>query len=525
MTRIGKLRMFLLIIILFIFASLIAVYSFGRFAKQAKGEASYSLPIQPDQTRLDKALGPEFVLHPEQSSLLLIPSNLDAFAIRAMSAREAGRSLDLQYYIWKDDLTGQLLGLELLDAADRGVRVRILLDDMNAHGNSSLLATLNLHPNISIRMFNPTRARDNSLMRGIEMILRVFSINRRMHNKSWIADGRMAVVGGRNIGNEYFGAADNRNFFDADLLIGGVAVKETEVIFDDFWNSDAVIPIEALVKAEDDSLDLLRATIKQKRENLTALPYLNKLKETPSVTSLFKGEWNTGGWQVHWTNDVHVYSDPAIKAFGQGKSQWLIHHLEPALQTATERLKLISPYFVPGKNGVEQFSQIHQKGVDVDILTNSLAANDVLMAHGGYAPYRKSLLEKGINLYELKPFGKTERSLIGSSDASLHTKAFLVDSKIGFVGSFNFDPRSANLNTEMGIIFEEPAIVQALQREFNMKMSRDFSYQVVLQDGQLRWLDENQNDEPVIWEHDPQSKWWQRWVATIVGYLPIESQL
>ncbi|WP_392560434.1 phospholipase D family protein [Orbus mooreae] len=517
--------MVIIILILFILSSLLAVYSFGLFAKRVKGEASYALATQDNQTQLDKALAPESALHPKQTSLLLIPSNLDAFAIRAASAREVGRSLDLQYYIWNDDLTGQLLAIELLHAADRGVRVRIILDDMNSHGHSSLLATLNLHPNISIRMFNPTRARDNRFMRGLEMILRVFSINRRMHNKSWIADGRMAVVGGRNIGNEYFGAADNRNFFDADLLIGGEAVKETEAIFDDFWNSDAVIPIEALVNADSNSLTQLKEIVQQKKTHLSAIPYLNKLKETPSVKSLFTGEWNKGGWQVHWTQSAHVYSDPAIKAFGQGESQWLIHHIAPLLENAAKTVKLISPYFVPGKNGVNQLTQIQQKGVTIDILTNSLAANDVIMAHGGYAPYRKPLLANNINLYELKPFGKTERSLIGSSDASLHTKAFLVDSKIGFVGSFNFDPRSANLNTEMGIIFEDPNIVSALQKEFAMKTSRDLSYQVILVDGKLRWLDENENDEPIIWQQDPQSKWWQRAMAKIVGYLPIESQL
>lgn len=525
MSQIGRLRMLIIVVILFIFASLITVYSFGRFAKDAKGEAGYALAVQEEQTELDKILGTEFLLHPNQSSLLLIPSNLDAFAIRAISAREAGRSLDLQYYIWNDDLTGQLLGLELLDAADRGVRVRVILDDMNAHGKSSLLATLNLHPNISIRMFNPTRSRDDSFMRGIEMILRAFSINRRMHNKSWIADGRMAIVGGRNVGDEYFDAADDRNFFDVDLLISGEAVKETELIFDDFWNSNAVIPIEALVTANDNALHKLRNIIKQKRESIFALPYINKLRETPNVKSLFKGGWNQGELQVHWTKHVHVYSDPAIKAFDQGEDKWLFHYLEPALHRATKTLALISPYFVPGKDGVNKFAQLHQQGVDIDILTNSLAANDVIMAHGGYAPYRKSLLENGINLYELKPFGKTERSLMGSNDASLHTKAFLVDGKLGFVGSFNFDPRSTNLNTEMGIIFEEPTIVQALQNEFNIRSHSDFSYHVVLNDGKLRWLELDENNESIIWKHDPQSKWWQRTIAKLVSWLPIESQL
>lgn len=521
----GRLRMLLIVMGGFILFSILAIYSFGRFAKQVKGESSYALTIQDGQTNLDKALGIEFALHPNESSLLLVPSDKDAFAIRAKSAREAGRSLDLQYYMWHNDLTGQLLGLEVLEAAERGVRVRIILDDMNVKDNSDLLATLNQHPNIHIRMFNPTRARGNNLMRGIEMLLRGLSLDRRMHNKAWIADGRMAIVGGRNIGDEYFGAAENRNFFDVDLLIGGQAVHDTEAIFDDFWNSDAVIPIEALVKNHKQSLEHLRLTIESKRANLLAQPYLNQLADTPSVQSLFKKEWNQGVWQVHWSKDIHVYSDPAIKAFNKGEAQWLKNRIQPIITQSTRRLDIISPYFVPGKSGVHEFIHLHQQGVALRILTNSLAANDVIFAHGGYMTYRKPLLEKGIKLYELKPFGKVGHTLLGSSGASLHTKAFLVDDKLGFVGSFNFDPRSANLNTEMGIIFAEPTIIQALQNEFNLRISNDYSYHVILQDDKLCWLDQSDHHEEIKWQHDPESKWWQRALATVISYLPIESQL
>lgn len=525
MKKIRRVPMFLIVISVFIFISILAIYSFGRFAKQAKGEPSFALAVQDDQTDLDKALGPEFALHPDESSLLLVPSDIDAFAIRAKSAREAGRSLDLQYYMWHNDLTGQLLGLEVLNAADRGVRVRIILDDMNVKENSELLATLNQHENIKIRMFNPTRVRGNSLMRGIEMLLRGLSLDRRMHNKSWIADGRIAIVGGRNIGDEYFGAASNRNFFDVDLLIGGHAVREAETIFDEFWNCDAVIPIDALVKSDAQALEELRMSIANKRKNLVAAPYFDKLKETPNAKALFKKEWNQGNWQVHWSKNVHIYSDPAIKAFAKGEAHWLKKRLEPIITNAKQRLNIISPYFVPGKSGVSEFVQLHQQGVDVNILTNSLATNDVIFAHGGYITYRKPLLRNGINLYELKPFGKVGHTLLGSSSASLHTKAFLIDNEMGFVGSFNFDPRSANLNTEMGIIFAEPAIVQALQHEFIMRTNGDYSYQVTLTNDQLHWLDQRNNQQPIVWNYDPESKWWQRALATIISYLPIESQL
>lgn len=521
----GRLRMLLLLITFFIIASLLAVYNFGQFAKRAKGQETYALPVNNEQTRLDRVLTPALNAHPHESSLTLIPSNLDAFAIRAMSAREAGRSIDLQYYIWKDDITGQLLGLELLEAADRGVRVRILLDDLNSHGYSSMLAIINQHPNIDIRMFNPTRARGNPLFRGIEILLRAFSINRRMHNKAWIVDGRIAIVGGRNIANEYFDAAESRNFFDVDLLTAGVAVQETETIFDDFWNSDASIPLSALYKVSEQDLINLKEKINQQKSSLSALPYLEKLKQSPSVQSLFNGNWSQTGWKLYWSNDVHVYSDPAVKVFDEDQENWLYRQLWSSLNQAKHSIHLISPYFVPGKHGVQQFAKLQKQGTNVNILTNSLVANDVIMAHGGYAPYRKSLLQNGIQLHELKPFGKTSRSLIGNSGASLHTKAFLVDENTGFVGSFNFDPRSTNLNTEMGIIFHVPEIIQSLEQEFILRSSDRYSYHVYLENNQLRWFDADDKDDSTIWQHDPESHWWQRAVAKIIGYLPIESQL
>jgi len=223
-----KLSYIILFIVVFILASVLSVYGYGVFAKQVKGEPSQVLPIDEQAlTTLDKALIPLCEAHPEQSGLVMLQDNLDAFAVRAVTAREAGRSLDLQYYIWHDDLTGRLLGLELLAAADRGVRVRLLLDDITTHNRSSMLSALTRHPNIDIRIFNPTRARDTGFKRGMELALRVLSANRRMHNKAWIADNQVAIVGGRNIGDEYFDASPSINFFDMDILLGGKAVCQT----------------------------------------------------------------------------------------------------------------------------------------------------------------------------------------------------------------------------------------------------------------------------------------------------------
>ena len=515
-----KLRYLTLFIFLFCCASLISVYSYGIFAKQAKGIPSYTLAIHPQQTVIDHLLDTEEKKHPNQSALILLQDNLEAFAARALSAQAAGRSLDLQYYIWHDDLTGRLLMKELLDAAGRGVRIRLLLDDLTTHNRSSILAALNTHPYISVRVFNPTRARNKSWHRGLEMILRFFSVNRRMHNKAWIVDGRIAIVGGRNIGDEYFDASPHMNFFDIDLMVLGSAVRETSEIFDSYWNSDAVIPLEALGEPKKNALDPAQRIIHSLEFKDKALPYLQQIHATASLGKMLRKYT-----PLIWTSDVHVYADPPEKAFGSGETKWLIHTLTQYWDKATKNLKIISPYFVPTYSGMQWFNTFANRHLKIDIITNSLAATDVLAVHGGYANYRKPLLLLGVNLFEVKPSFPQPKMIIASSGASLHTKAFIMDETTAFIGSFNFDPRSSMLNTEMGIMFKNSIIIKLLLEEFELRSSRAYSYRLKLENGNnLLWEDE-QNGKPFIWKQEPQSKWWQRIYTMIISWLPIETQL
>ena len=261
----------------FFLASLLTLYSYGRFAERAQGEPSTALAVSDNGTPLDTLAVPLATERPGQSGLMLLDGNLDAFAIRALTARRAGRSLDLQYYIWKDDLTGRLLVGEIVKAADRGVRVRLLLDDINAYGHDRTYLALESHPNITVRLFNPSRAREGAIRRAIEMLLRAVSATRRMHNKAWIADGRLAVVGGRNIGDAYFDAAPAANFRDLDLLLLGPAVRQTEAIFDDYWNSRAVIPIAALGNPRGDDLPELRRELAGLQAKEEVRPYLDRV--------------------------------------------------------------------------------------------------------------------------------------------------------------------------------------------------------------------------------------------------------
>ncbi|KRG49285.1 cardiolipin synthase [Stenotrophomonas panacihumi] len=507
-------------VLAFVLASLAALWSYGRFAERVRGPASQALPVEAAATPVDRAIAPLLDAQPGQTGMVLLSDNVDAFAARATLARSAGRSLDLQYYMWHPDFTGNLLYDEVLRAADRGVRVRLLLDDLNVHGSRDVLAALDSHPRIEVRMFNPTRAREGSFMRGVEMLLRWLSVNRRMHNKAWIVDGRVAIVGGRNVGDEYFDAARDTNFMDTDVAVLGDAVGEASRQFDAYWNSPNAVPLSALVRHPKASLGDVRKTLGTGLASPSAQPYLRKLAQSPSVRSLV-----TGQRTIHWSRAAHIVSDPPEKAAGAPPSpEWLTPVLVHDMTRARHQLLLISPYFVPGDAGVRALRDLRRRGVEVGVLTNSLAANDVVAVHGGYAGYRAPLLRQGIGLYELKAQGKPDGSLFGSSGASLHTKAFVVDGRTGFIGSFNLDPRSMNLNTEMGLLFVQPDLARELQQLYARKTAPAVSYRLALVDGALRWHDDAAQP-PHTWTREPDASPWRRGAAKVIGWLPVESQL
>lgn len=490
----------------------------NRLTPRATGAPAAALPLQPAQTRIDRELVPQLEAHPGQTGAVMLNHGLDAFAARAASARASGRSLDLQYYIWHDDLVGSLLAREVHDAASRGVRVRMLLDDINAHGLDPALMALDAHPNIEIRLYNPFRNRAG-LWRLVEMVQRVFSINHRMHNKAWIADGRVAVVGGRNIGNEYFDAHESVNFRDLDVVLAGPAVVEASSIFDRFWNSASVVPIGALSDPDPEALRAYLAGTADQSTTAAAQQYLKRV-----WSSLQQGLQQGQG--LHWSDGIHVASDPPQKASGDDRSHWLVAQLVAQLHTSGHEVLLISPYFVPGDAGTDALATLARTGAQVGIVTNSLAANDVPAVHSGYMRYRGRLLDSGIRLHEIRRSGpRTSSGLFGSSGASLHTKAFVVDGTRGFVGSFNLDPRSATLNTEMGVLFEDPILAASLRQEYERLAGPELSYQVMRHHGgRLQWIDASESPRREF-DHEPDAGVMARVTVRVLSWLPIESQL
>ena len=511
---------------LYLLAVLVAVAAMGwLFADQlmpaAYGAQAHALPTADGQTQLDRAVEPQLAAHPGESGAVMLSDGLDAFALRAATARAAGRSLDAQYYIWHDDVTGRLLGRELWMAAERGVRVRLLLDDMDAYSKDRALVALDAHPNIEIRLYNPARNR-SGIGRLFEMLVRGLNLNHRMHNKAWIADNRIAIVGGRNIGEEYFDASTESNFHDMDVALAGPVVGQASDIFDRFWNSEAVIPVAMISDKHTKDIDGFLKRLDTESTSEEAKKYLARVAKEVPIASYFDGTV-----PIHWGKQMQVLSDPPLKWKQESREEWLVGHIARQMGQTQRQALLISPYFVPGENFTGKLVSSAASGKEISIVTNSLAANDVLAVHGGYSRYRKELLAGGVRLYELraKPGERTDSSLLGSSGASLHTKAYVLDGEQGFIGSFNLDPRSTKLNTEMGLLFQHPGLAADLVKEYRYLARPTLSYEVKLDaNGKLLWLDSRSNP-PAELHKEPDTAAWQRAIATVLRWLPIESQL
>ena len=476
---------------------------------------------QTAQTSLGKAIAPQLLKHPGQSGIHPLSDPLDAFAARMLLARGAERSLDVQYYIWRGDQTGTLLLRALVDAADRGVRVRLLLDDGGTSGLDAMLAALAQHPRIEVRLFNPFVVRNPKPLGYLTDFDRA---NRRMHNKSFTSDNQATIVGGRNIGDEYFGATDGVLFSDLDVLAIGPIVADVSQDFDRYWASPSTYPAQAIVPAvgatELQALDNEATRIAQTD---AAQAYVQAVRRTPFIQQLLQQQL-----PLEWAHTTLVSDDP-IKGLGQAqRSGLLIKQVHDVIAASQHSLALVSPYFVPTAAGVQALATLRQNGVRVRVMTNAYEATDVPLVHAGYAKQRKALLQHGVELYEMQrlapPSRRARLNPLGSSGSSLHAKTFAVDGARAFVGSFNFDPRSALLNTEMGVIIDSPVLTRQIEQAFDAQIPAQ-SYRVQLSSsGELQWQSGPQDDgtPPTLYTVEPGSRWWSRWGLTLMSWLPIE---
>ena len=479
-------------------------------------------PLPGVNAPLDRTVSVVEAEHVGESGFRLVIEGTEAFVIRARSAQLAVRSLDVQTYIWHADTTGLYLAQQVLQAADRGVQVRLLVDDFDARAKNAGFAAFAAHPNIDVRLFNPFASRSGGLRLASEGARDFGRINRRMHNKSWIADNRIALVGGRNLGDEYFGASDEVNFVDLDFAMVGPVVRDISASFDRFWNSSAAWPMELLdpEASNADALTRLRTMLDERSAGGRDSRYAQALRDNDGVQRLVQGDW-----ALQWSAKYQFVSDDPSKVTMQERDESRAAvgaALVPMIGNSAHSLEIISPYFVPGDAGSARLIERVKAGASVQVLTNSLAANDVASVHGGYSRHRQALIAGGVQVFELKPLssGKAEASLTGSSGASLHTKALTSDGKTLFVGSYNLDPRSTWLNTEQGVLVEDATLAAQLSGIFALQTAGIRAWQVTLEDGSLRWGDGKES-----LDSEPRATGMQRFQAWLARVFHLDAQL
>jgi cardiolipin synthase C len=477
------------------------------------------------ETRMARDLEPLLAANPELSGFRTLVQGEQAFAARLQLVAAAEKTIDSQYYIWHDDLTGQTMHAMLLKAADRGVRVRLLLDDLDTAGKDQLLRTIDAHPNIEIRLFNPFANRD---MRAGDFVSDTRRVNRRMHNKTLTVDNIATIFGGRNIGDEYFDAAEEVAFADMDALGVGPIALDVSRQFDLYWNSEYVYPISAFdweSPITEDQVTALREISDTRLEAARASRYADVLREVSlaRVERISEIDYVWSDWQL-------VYDQPgAITTNKVSKKTHLAPWILESMNNTREDLVIVSPYFVPGEKFTSELVALVERGVRVRILTNSLQANDVSLVHAGYMRYRKDLIRGGVELYEFRSTSnkvrrRLKRERIDAAKTSLHAKFFGYDEHYLFIGSFNLDGRSAKLNTELGTYFASPGQARELSTSLDETVL-NFAYRVDFDDrGKLEWVGMVEGQE-VRHSHEPDTSWWKRVSTGFLSYVVPESQL
>jgi len=465
----------------------------------------------------------------EHSTMYLISEGTDAFLTRMALLSKAERSVDVQYFIWKADIIGKLLMQKMIEVADKGVRVRLLLDDLNLNQKTkSMLFAMDHHTLIDVRIYNPFSSSGYKAPAALADTARV---NRRMHNKSFTVDSQYTIVGGRNIEKNYFSASTRSNYADLDIVAIGPVVAEVNKQFDIYFNSPLAIP--GYIFDEHKNHQKRLAQVKQELSDYVLSvedsDYAQDIRNSAMYKRIELGLAGENEDQIY-QGKAHVIYDSPNKTLGKSELEttYLITLLRSHADKIEHSLELISPYFVPGDTGTKHLVALVEQGIKVRVITNSLASTDGIMAQSGYARQRYNLLKGGVELYELKPKAKSKasRSLSRSAEAksALHAKTYIFDRNEVYIGSFNFDPRSANINTELGVVCETPDMAKYIATELFDKNIKQAAYQVILQDDEVVWLDKV-NGEIIVHEVQPETSWWRRFNLKLYSILPIESQL
>jgi len=515
-------------LIAIIFIASLGACATAKLPENTDRTESYAFDRQ-QETALSRAYESLVAGHEGQSGFYYLANGLDAFVARAALADLAERSIDTQYYMIHNDVVGSLFVSKLYEAAERGVRVRLLIDDIDQGGRDEGTAVLDAHPNIEVRIFNPFA---RNVGRTGQFVTGFGKQTRRAHNKSFTVDNQVTIVGGRNIGNEYFNADPELAFIDMDVLSSGPVAQEVSASFDLYWNHDLSYPISTLAEELPTEEEIAQRTkdflefVAEQQES----KYMDHLNDSNLSRAL-----NRGRLDFSWGLGDVVADDPdKLTEDTSDKKYRLMEQLRPYLEGVQDELIIFSPYFVPGKGGIAYFQALRDRGVRVRILTNSLSSTDVSAVHAGYIRYRKALLRMGVELHELnKELSKEERQAmkeggIGDSRASLHAKAFVIDRKWVFIGSLNLDARSVIQNTEIGVVFQSEKIASFIGEGFDRKIE-DLAFRLEL-------LNADTSNSRIVWHGlvdgkphtlyaDPYTSIWKRFGTGFLSILPIESQI
>jgi putative cardiolipin synthase len=495
----------------------------------------------PEDTRLGAAFSTLAQTHSGFSGFHILAVGVEGFQIRAQMIDAAERTLDLQYFIFRGDETGRLLTDGLLRAADRGVRVRLLIDDGDTIAGDEQILALSAHPSIEVRIFNPFAYRGHStIRRDFEFMTHVDRLDRRMHNKLLVVDNSVALVGGRNIGNQYFQVDPDTQFADDDVFAAGPVAAELSTTFDDYWNSRFAIPADALATMRH-GRKALAAPRERARWHPAQLVQSSAVDGSDYVTRIASGEpyagLIAGRTPLVWAASHVVCDSPEKKNVASGSlpGQQMARDVVEQIRLVQSELLMVTPYLVPSADELAVVQEIRKRGASVRILTNSFESGSGIMAYAGYSRYRIPLLESGAELYEA-------RALIGSSRGSgetsrlarygtyaLHAKLYVFDRKQIFIGSMNFDKRSRQLNTEVGLIIDSPELSAQIVTRFQSMVQPQNAFELMLRTGpgaspRLTWHTE-QNGTPVDYREEPGSRAWQRAAIRVLSRLPLSGEL
>ncbi|HET9389696.1 MAG TPA: phospholipase D family protein [Steroidobacteraceae bacterium] len=492
----------------------------------------------PQATRLGKGLAERAQRTDGQSGFHIFNVGVDGLLMRLEMINAAERSLDLEYYIFRGDESGHLIMDALVKAAQRGVRIRVLVDDGETIPGDEQVLALSGHESIQIRVFNPWKYRGHStVLRGTEFLLRHARLDYRMHNKMLLVDDAAALVGGRNIGDQYFQIDPQSQFADDDVFVSGFLVAQMASKFDEFWNSALAIPAQALVHGHSqgrDSSHTARASARSRKARTSGFDYAERLAADQPLAGILSGEV-----PLTWAPAQFVSDSPDKKSVIDGArvGDLMFEPVAKLARQATAELLIVSPYFVPSKDELALIKSSRGKGVGVRVLTNSLESNPDTAAHAGYTHYRVQLLQEGVTLNEVRSLlGDTRgsgqsRKISRYGNFALHGKLYVMDRSKLVIGSMNFDSRSRRLNTEMSLIIDSGELARQEAGRFELMVRKENSYSVGLRDpdaqgpsGKLTWSTV-ENGHPVEYESEPARSGWQRLESRLLALLPLDPEL